>query len=447
MVDLLRRVASGMPLHGVSGKRIQKNTGFTASGLSLKPLGQDSVRFSGSPKQDAQLLKKYGISVDAVQTQLPEGVSLSKAAKRRLIVQALETYEHAAKKRLLNEQLIKIKPDTNHVSGRNFSSTVVLENGITATAVNSEFSRDDILCGERSGIVSALNQAIHKVSLEALKSDPQALETLRQGMKVKHLVMSGAHRHKGENSADESKDSLSSPPPCSDCQAWMNTSEYFSPDTQIVTLDRALGPTPILQMMPLKKMLPFWNDSVVSRLKPTIDTQEPSVDAMPVQFSPRASAIQGLGIDEVRVKALVKKAKEAYQANSLAEVSRKNAAVAALLMPMNEIVTATRFDITARWYNDPAKTVLEKGFREMQERGFTTNPEKGAQAVAFAFYSDYPQPTVNTLGYLAQLERGNGADKTLIIRIEDNAIQVRTIRDMMPEVYMSARVPREGGKS
>jgi hypothetical protein len=47
---------------------------------------------------------------------------------------------------------------------------------------------------------------------------------------------------------------------------------------------------------------------------------------------------------------------------------------------------------------------------------------------------------------LSQLERGDGADKVMMIRIENDTIQVRTIRDMLPQVYMSARMPREGGK-
>ncbi len=171
------------------------------------------------------------------------------------------------------------------------------------------------------------------------------------------------------------------------------------------------------------------------------------IETLPVNCSPQAKGLlDGEVLNEARIRELMQKARIAYEGNKLAEVSQKNAGVSALLMPINEIITASRFDITARWYNDPAKSVLEEGFREIESKGISTDPTQGALAVAFAFYGDYPVPTINTLGYLSQLERGDGADKSLIIRMEDGQIQVRTIRDMLPQVYMSARIPREGGK-
>lgn len=414
---------------------------------AFSPAELDTVRFEGAKqRRENALLKQYGITLNKVRTDLPAGIILSDAEKRRLVLQALETYEHAAKKRLLNERLIQTLPGVSHISGRNFSSTVELANGLTALAVNSEFTRDDVLCGERSGIVSALNQAIGKVKLGSLENDPAALDKVRNGMKVKRLVMSGAHRGGTDN--------LSSPAPCSDCQAWLATSEYFSPDTQIVTLERkgdAKTPEFTLKIQTVKQLLPFWGKTGVSLLKPAGTPTRPedpqsALETMPMVISKQAQGLLIGPLGEMRIRELLGEAQKAYQQNNLAEVSEKNGAVSALFMPINEIKTASRFDITARWYNDPAKSVLEEGFRDLEKRGISTDPTKGAQAVAFAFYGNYPQPTVNTLGYLAQLERGDGADKTLIVLIEDNSIQVRTIRDFMPDVYMSARVPREGKK-
>lgn len=169
----------------------------------------------------------------------------------------------------------------------------------------------------------------------------------------------------------------------------------------------------------------------------------PGIQALPVNLSPAARAALPTSLDESRIRDMMEAAQQAYEANSLAEVSGKNAAVAAYFFPTGQIEAESRFDLTARWFNDPAKHALETGFRAMASKGLPTRPEAGARAVAFAFYGDTPQPQVQTLGYLAQLERGEGADKTLIIRIEDNTIAVRTIRDMMPYVYMSARVPLE----
>ncbi|MBY0403445.1 MAG: hypothetical protein K2X66_06070 [Cyanobacteria bacterium] len=405
--------------------------------LSPSKLPHDLIQFEGTSK----LLEKYGINLESVQVQAEPGISISPEEKKRLVIQALKTYEHAQKKRILNEFRLTTTPDVKNISGRNFSSTIELANGLTETAVNSEFTRDDILCGERSGIVAAINKAISKLNINKLSSDPEYVKQAQTGIHVKRIIMSGAHRTSGSNPMDATKDSVGSPPPCSDCQAWMATDEYFDKTTQIVSLDRKPDQSFVLKIMTVGTMLPLWGDASLSKSNQSIDT-------MPLKTSPRAQTLLSSGapntLDEERIRELVKAAKSSYETNQLAEVSKKNGAVSALFMPINKIYTQPRFDITARWYNDPAKGVLETGFREMEKQGVSTNPTDGASAVAFAFYGDYPQPTVNTLGYLSQLERGEGADKSLIIRIEKDTIQVRTIRDMLPEVYMSARVPREG---
>jgi hypothetical protein len=402
--------------------------------------------------------KQYGIDdLSAVSVKAAPGITINAQEKKELVNQALLTYEHAAKKRILNEHVLKQNPNAGHISGRNFSTTIQLQSGVKATAVNSEFNREDILCGERSAIVSALNQAIQKIPFRIIKDNPKALEKAAEGLQVKRLIMSGAHRQKGENPVSEAQDNLSSPAPCSDCLSWLSTDEYFSPNTQVVTLEKTLNPPAgqkpafTLNIQTVQQLLPNWGVKAVSK-------SNQGIDALPVVISDSAKGLLGkhpwfvgkqmnpAGL-ETMAKTLLQKAKASYDANPLTEVSKKNAAVATQFQNLETPIAASRFDITARWYLEPGKTTLEKGFRKMQVNGLTTDPNQGAVAIAYAFYGDTALPTVSTLGHLSQLERGNGADQTLIINIENEKIQVKTIRDWMPQVYMSARIPREGGKT
>ncbi len=430
---------------------------LSSVGRSAYP--QTPVLFTGKIENR---FKQYGIDdLNAVTVKAAPGITLNAQEKKELVNQALLTYEHAAKKRMLNEYVLKQNPTASHISGRNFSTTIQLQSGVKATAVNSEFNREDILCGERSAIVSALNQAIQKIPFKLIQNNPTALEKASEGLQVKRLIMSGAHRQKGENPVSDAQDNLSSPAPCSDCLSWLSTDEYFSPDTQVVTLEKTLSPavsqTPgqkpafTLNIQTVQQLLPNWGVKAVSK-------SSQGIDALPVVISESAKGLLSqhpwfvgkqmtqAGL-ETMAKSLLQKAKTSYDTNPLTEVSKKNAAVATQFQNLEAPIAASRFDITARWYLEPGKTTLEKGFRKMQVNGLTTDPNQGAVAIAYAFYGDTALPTVNTLGHLSQLERGNGADQTLIINIENDKIQVKTIRDWMPQVYMSARIPREGGKT
>ncbi len=236
----------------------------------------------------AQVFDQYGITLKNVKLDLPHEMKLTTAEKRRLVLQAIKAYEHACKKRLLNEYFLRVTPDTKHISGRSFSSIVELQNGLAVPAVNSEFSRDDVLCGERSGIVAVINKALEKLDLQKLTSDPVYLAKAKEGLKVKRLIMSGAHRHTGvENSIDPVLDTITSPPPCSDCQAWLATAEYFDHDTQIVTLHRDKSRNFTLKIQTLGQLLPFWGDKRMDFTLPTPNRQESDAilrQAKPLNF-------------------------------------------------------------------------------------------------------------------------------------------------------------------
>ncbi len=238
--------------------------------LPARPSVGNGVQFGVSL---TEMLSRYGVVLDQVQVEAPPGVMVSRGEKQQLVLRALQTYEHAAKKRLLNEQYLQQAPHSSHISGRHFATTVVLQNGLSAVAVNSEFSRDDVLCGERSGIVSALNRSMERMELTPLREDPDYLQKARSGLKVRWLVMSSAHRQPPPNPTDPAKDTMGSAAPCSDCQAWMATQEYFDPDTRIVSLNRQVTPGQppafTLRVQLLSDLFPVDLNQNLSRLTPS----------------------------------------------------------------------------------------------------------------------------------------------------------------------------------
>jgi cytidine deaminase len=413
------------------------------------------VRFGqqggGSPEETA-LLNRYGVNPDNV-VIVPQGVILPN--KTELLVQYLRAHEHARKNQLLG-----------NFSNRFKASAIQLEDGSWQMGANMEQSRDNIFCGERSAMVTAWNQFLSKTPLASLE-ESRSLSGIQAQQKVRWLVM--ASEVLGDTEAGM---------PCSECQSWMALQRYFSPETRIATLrkDPSSGGL-YLFIRTMREMLPLAGQQTVSQ------TDLP-IDKLPVFSTAKATAaMRAKGVSERQIVSLLQSAQQAYRQNRFFELSGKNVG-SSVLLSTGAIHSGARMDWTQRWFAPPDLTTAAQALQDEPETPATfvrkawlalldmakpvlpptwvdrlehlgepeggeaaapaeNSPNRTVQAVAYYGTEPTDMPSIQSLGVLAQPARG-GPD-TLIAVIEHDTLQIRTISDYMPYLYLSRYTPKGAG--
>lgn len=373
-----------------AGRKVSAPTFQGGQTRALKPAG-DIVQFRGQ----RTLAEKYGINPAEVDLVKDPALALP-VGKEELLEKLLEAHEHALKNKTLG-----------NFSGRQFSTNLLLENGQWALGTNIELTRDNVFCGERSALVNSWNSALNKVNVEDLQ-DPARRTQVEDGLKGKLLAMSSG----------ESPDNPSAGSPCSECQSWLATDRYFGPETLIANLGKTDQGRFFIRVRQVQDLLPLLPGQMPSNTAK-------SIASLPVNVSARArEAMQAQGIEADALTRLIKQAKAAYRSNDTAVHSGKNTG-SAVLLSNGKTVKGQRLDWTARWFESPELAAATRGVQSL----------KADRVQAVAYYGDAVMPEVKTLGILAQ-ETWGGPD-TLIAVIEQDAIEVRTIRDYMTDIYIS----------
>lgn len=408
--------------------------GYESPKLKLLPqIKQDTVSFTA--KKD--LIKKYGINLDEMQVITRNAPQVGNAEAKVLLEKVLEAHEQAAK----NKEL-------GNYSGRCYSSNINFDNGQWAVATNIENSPDVVLCGERSALVRVWNQTLQSLSLDKLRKDEAYLEAARKGLKVNYLAMS-SFNYPGED--------VGAGNPCSDCLSWLNLEKYFKHDTKIVTFERdPQTRQPKLIIRGIKEVLPHWGAQLESV------TDKP-IDSLPVNISQRAKqSMEKHGITQQKLQELVEEAKQAQAAGVTSELSDKNVGTAALLTPGEMIIKGDRMDWTRRWNIPPDEMAAASGFqflKQLQQKAargvdilnevgpwnakndgfierFAKHADEEVAVKAVAYYGADKVPYLASLGRISQ---GRGAADTLIAVIRNDKIEIETILDYMPYLYISSK--------
>ena len=348
------------------------------------------------------LYEKYGINPDELTVAGPSGINLPDT--RYMLERLLETHEHALKNKALG-----------NLSGRHYSSTILLENGTTGLATNIENSKDvGVLCGERSALVNAWNTALQKLSLKKVVAS-QNKSPEQNGLKVKMMFMSGS---------SELGDPMVGNP-CAECQSWMSTDRYFSPDTLIATLkkDPETGRFSIL-VRKLSQLMPF-----AGKQQPSLTDK--AIADLPVRVSEKAAdVLSSQGISQPLITRMLEESKQAYLDNRSATASGKDAGAAALFST-GEIVSDARVDWTSRWFEGADMRAAGNGIHALAEKGHPS-------IAGMAYYGeDSNLPSADSVGRLAQDTWGS--QDCLIAVIENDEVQIRTLKDYMTAIYVASK--------
>ena len=311
-----------------------------------------------------------------------------------LVAKALETYT-AVQKEAVEHQ---------NFSDFHVHAAVELSNGAWASAPNIELSREVTLCAERTAILAALANA-------------------PAGTKVKTVVVS--------NSGGDFKKL------CAECLSWLATGKFFSPDTEVVSVarDPATGRVSI-SIRTLKSILPYHLDA----------DRQPSLSDKPVSSLQVSLSQAAAGASASAAQSLMAQAAKTYGKGAADKFSAKPSA-AAVRLSDSRTASAVRFQWAARFseYEDlgAASQALEAsakrrarlakvlGWFGLEKRFAAALAAPSIEAIAY-YGADTDLPPIASIG---RLTRQGAGPETLIIRIEDGRVSVRTLGEYMTEIY------------
>lgn len=303
-------------------------------------------------------------------------------------------------------------------SGRHYAALVKLADGTEGISANVEASRQLTLCDLRLAIGAAQNQWIQKQS----QQQGQAPSSLPP---VKTIYLVSANL-KDDHSI-----------PCADCQEWL-ASPICPPDVSVVSLEKNAAGDFLIRQRTVREMLPLYKGrSVFSKT-------DRALAELPVAYSALATTQPANLADSLLSKEaardLMGQAQAAYRHNlALAKDSKAPTGVAMLLHPSGRLITGARVDWSTRWHVPADLATVAAGLtrnpQALADGDESNAPPEKIQAVAY--YGDDSQlPPITSLGRIA---RNRGSAETRILTIEDNTIQVRTIKDFLPELYRDGK--------
>ncbi len=280
-----------------------------------------------------------------------------------------------------------------------------------ATNFNNTRNEISAICGERAAIVGAYNDLLKTSSLQDSVSNPI-------NFKVKYIAMS-SYKNLGED-----KNSAS---PCADCLSWLNTSRYFDNNTTIVSLEKNENSGKYtLNLNSIEQYLPYRNDVVNVIDKP--------YDKLDIKFSQSGLiSAQQKGFNKQDIIKIAEETQQIYNLNNLSEVSNHN--IAASIIANGKTFTAGKIDFSKRWYVEPALFAASKAIEEF---GNDTKIDCICYAGNSLFSDNYGvihNDGVVNIKTLGMLNTKYATPETLVITCDRDKINVRTIKDYMPEQF------------
>ncbi|MBX2861064.1 MAG: hypothetical protein KTR14_07505 [Vampirovibrio sp.] len=344
----------------------------------------------------------------------------------------------------------------------------------TASFSNYMFSHSDFICAERDAIKRAVTNYYSQPQFEGKRNG----EIPKPEVKAISVIL--------RQFEDPSVKQMVS---CDKClESFQYKNAFMNPEkTLYVYLNRGKGNQLEIQVRPLKEILPLMNKTVPSYSEKPIRT-------LPVVYSPHASILLQKRknnpfkhITDRKVKSLIRLAKKAYEESVFLKRSSRNnlyAGAAALYAPhhfpwmeytsegqtiysknsnritadVDAISRGVKISWTFRLVNTFIKPVeqLAQHFHQKTSTGSFLNRFTGAFLTEVLRAKEYFRPRfekkpandVVMMGYFSKndpylpnpqsltfINKTSGNEDTLIAVIENDTIQVRTIKDYMPIQY------------
>ena len=220
-----------------------------------------------------------------------------------------------------------------------------------------------------------------------------------------------------------------------------------------------------MRIRTVKDMLPLH----IGRGEPVRLSTHETVNQLPLQISNRAQLVlkrieRNPGASKLTpavMRKMIKEAQTAYQQNQYgAKESGMKTGVCARMEPDGSLHSQERFEWSTRWFEPPDLRAVAHGFqyrwalqkslpdllegvwfyRAMRQNLNTWVKPPSVQALAYV--GDDPNlPPLTSLGRIA---RRRGSSDTLILTVENDVIQCRTLAEFMPEMYQTTARQTQG---
>ncbi len=347
-------------------------------------------------KEISYLFKKYGIDVFKIPFVSEIDFEIDNTKKVTILQKLLEAHELA---------LINVK--AGNITGRGFATNACTYDGYWSIGTNFNNTRNDIssICGERSAILSAYNDALIRFS----KSNSDEFV-----FKIKYLCM--AQSIKFENMTKTAV-------PCEDCLSWLNTNRYFDDNTTIFSFEKNDELGVFVRATKLCELLPY-KDFVTSNI------YSPDKEILSSARAKETMAEEKISNDDIYK--LLKTSFDTYKNNAMTNISNQN--IACTILTDENIYSQNKADWTKRWHVEPLEACVYKA----------RNLEKNLKIRAISYFGDeYAKNdnikyldkivSIKTLGRIRQKYAQNS---TLLILNFDERVLVITLGEYLPKKFI-----------
>ena len=341
------------------------------------------------------LLIKYGMNILNTPFVSDDDIELGLGERYIVVEKLLEAHEFA-----------KINVQAGNITGRGFATNICTVDRAWSLGTNFNNTRNDIssICGERSAILFAYNEALLRYSRR-----PKG----KFDFKIKYLCMAS------NIDLDEITEMIA---PCEDCLSWLNTNRYFNFNTLIFSFERIQGEL-VVRASRLANFLPFKTYATSNQFDLNKE----------IRFSKNAQvSFVKFKLEPKDALELLNKSHETYKENNFTNVSNQN--IACSIIANNEMFSSFKVDWTKRWHVEPLESAVSSAISKYK---------KETVIKAIAYFGD-ETTTVNgeihndgvvSIKSLGRIRQKYASNDTLLILNFQNYILITTIGEYLPKKF------------
>lgn len=344
------------------------------------------------------LLIKYGMNILNTPFVSDEDIKLGLGEKYLIVEKLLEAHEFA-----------KINVLAGNITKRGFATNVCTTDGEWSKGTNFNNTRNDIssICGERSAILFAYNEALLRYSRRPVgKFD----------FKIKYLCMASSIE------LDKITKMIA---PCEDCLSWLNTNKYFNFNTLVFSFERLEEDnTLVVRASRLSGFLPYKTSGTSNCF--SLDKE--------IRFSKNSQvSLVKFKLTPGDVLNLLKESHKQYSLNTLTSVSGQNTTCA--IISNDEIFSSSKIDWTRRWFVEPLELAASKAIEKYK---------KDTSITAIAYFGDESAKSddeiyndgVVSIKSLGRIRQKYATNDTLLVLNFQNYILITTIGEYLPKKFV-----------
>lgn len=341
------------------------------------------------------LLNKYGMNILNTPFVSDDDIQLGLGERYIIVEKLLEAHEFA-----------KINVMAGNITNRGFATNVCTVDRAWSMGTNFNNTRNDIssICGERSAILTAYNEALIRYSRR-----PKG----KFDFKIKYLCMAS------NIDLDEITEMIA---PCEDCMSWLNTNRYFNFNTLVFSFERIKGEL-VVRASRLASFLPYKTYATSNQFnlnKEIRFSKNSQVSFVKFKLEPKDA------LD------LLNEAYKKYEKNDFTTISKQK--IAASIISNNEIISAFKIDWTKRWHVEPLEACASLAIEKFK---------KETNIKAIAYFGD--EVSVNngemyndgvvSIKSLGRIRQKYATNDTLLILNFQNYILITTIGEYLPKKF------------